>query len=93
MNDYPLKKTSVTLTTKLFFDFCEEMGFVCRKVNNELFLPSGVPDSCKEYGGRVTELFELTLTDYSAKPLLLEEGIDGDIVLGKDFKLTSFMPC
>lgn len=81
-------------TTKLFFDFCLEMGFVCRKVDDGLFLPSGVPDNCKECGGQVTELFELTLSDdYSTMPLLLEDGIDGDLILGKDFELTSFMPC
>ena len=50
-----------------FFQLAAHMGFgIQRKIHvSEIVPPDGtpLPDSCREYGGRETELYELILTD------------------------------
>ena len=51
------------------------MGFMCRSIEYDEYLVDGiVPPSCQEYGGRVTQLLELSLRPsvlYGKKPILL----------------------
>ena len=51
-------------TYNQFFGLAQEMGFAWEKVPEQTFLPDGqVPACCQEFGGRVTEIFEVYLVD------------------------------
>jgi len=82
-------------TSQEFFDLAKRLGFAWEKVDYAKFLPGGVlPDSCKEHGGRITEIFEIRLIDRSDPPILLDESADDDCdsTLGKNYQ-HSALPC
>ena len=80
-------------TYRMFFEMATELGFQSRKIPMTEFLEGGViPESCQEHGGRKTQLFELKLVDFSVPPILLEH-VDVDIIVGKSYENTCFLPC
>ena len=93
-------------TSQMFFKLANKLGFQYNKIPFDLFLKDGViPTSCREYGGRETEIFELTLQDFSVSPILLDmiqktTNDDGkqdsvvlkDTTLGESFQNTLYLP-
>jgi hypothetical protein len=80
-------------TFDLFFSLAKELGFSYRKISATEYLENGiVPESCKEFGGRQTEVYLVILTDRSQVPILLETTGE-DVLLGKNYKNTSTLPC
>eukprot|EP00593_Proboscia_inermis_P015642 CAMPEP_0171302614 /NCGR_PEP_ID=MMETSP0816-20121228/12035_1 /TAXON_ID=420281 /ORGANISM="Proboscia inermis, Strain CCAP1064/1" /LENGTH=235 /DNA_ID=CAMNT_0011781227 /DNA_START=192 /DNA_END=899 /DNA_ORIENTATION=- len=72
-----------TSISNQFFELARNMGFTSSKIPAELYLKHGVvPDECKEYGGRITEIYELTLTDRSVPPVMLER----DVIIGETYE-------
>lgn len=83
-------------TYDLFFELAREFGFTCHKVEASQYLPGGVmPESCREFGGRSTEIFKVVLEDRSVYPALLrtEQDDTRDWTVGTSFKNTAFLPC
>jgi len=84
-------------TYDLFFSLANEMGFTFRKILPLEFLAGGIlPDSCQEYGGRQTEIYELKLkAEGSMFPLLLMPQKDDqhDTTLGRGYQKMAFLPC
>lgn len=79
-------------TYNLFFQLADKMGFESRAIAPTDFLQNGIaPLSCQERGGRVTELYELTLRPDSGPPVFSHQ--DRDRTLGTSFEQTPFLPC
>lgn len=74
----------------LFFRLAKDLGFSATKISPFLYLKEGIlPASCKEYGGRETELYQVILVDKSQPPILLKQ----DILLGQSYENNAFLPC
>jgi predicted nicotinamide N-methyase len=81
-------------TYEMFFSLAETLGFSTRSVPYEEFLANGaLPKSCREFGGRQTEIVEAVLTDRSELPILLREDNAIDCTIGATFENTTFLPC
>jgi hypothetical protein len=85
-------------TYNLFFQLATDLGFVCYMVESTEYLRDGeIPDQCREFGGRTTEIYRVTLEDRSIPPVLLQEQNVGDDTkdwtVGKSFEHTAFLPC
>ena len=82
-------------TYDMFFELAAKLGFSCRRVLNDDFLKV-LPKSCQEYGGRVTEVWEVELVDRSEAPVLwqVDNGENmSDPTLGSAYQKTSYLPC
>jgi hypothetical protein len=83
-------------TYDLFFELAREFGFTCHKVEASEYLPGGVmPESCQEFGGRSTEIFEVVLEDRSVYPALLRKEQDNtrDWTVGTSYYENTAFPC
>jgi hypothetical protein len=83
-------------TYDLFFELAREFGFTCNKVEANEYLPGGVmPESCQEFGGRSTEIYEVVLEDRSVYPALLRKEQDGtrDWTVGTSYYENTAFPC
>jgi hypothetical protein len=74
-----------TQTYNLFFAVAMRLGFHSRKVDVSAIFDDGtVPTNCLEGGGRVTEIFELTLLQREEPPILLNERTEDDSSSGNN---------
>jgi hypothetical protein len=83
-------------TYDLFFKLSSEFGFTCRKVETSEYLQGGVmPESCQEFGGRSTEIYEVILEDRSVFPALLRKEQDDtrDWTVGTSYSENTVSPC
>ena len=83
-------------TYDLFFRLAQELGFIFCAVAPEVYLKDGlVPEACREFGGRVTEMYELILQKDQCDPpiLLSDKGETLAITTGKGFEHTLALPC
>ncbi|GKY98865.1 hypothetical protein MPSEU_000842500 [Mayamaea pseudoterrestris] len=84
-------------TYDMFFRLARQLGFKWRQVHASEYLQDGiVPKSCQEFGGRATEIVELTLrTDQTDVPVLL--AVDGKApnvkTTGTGYESTLALPC
>ena len=82
-------------TYDMFFELAAKLGFSYRRVPHDNFLKV-LPKSCQEYGGRVTEVWEVELVDRSQEPVLLQADNGentSDPTLGSAYQNTSYLPC
>jgi hypothetical protein len=80
-------------TYELFFSLAKTLGFEYRQVPASDFLENGVvPESCREFGGRQTEVYIVTLRDRSQPPILLQTTSE-DMLVGKNYGQTTMLPC
>jgi len=83
------------MTYDLFFRLAKELGFQYQHVECDAFVPGGVaPESCREFGGRVTEIYEVALVERSIVPVLFQQGHESkDMTVGRSFENTANLPC
>jgi predicted nicotinamide N-methyase len=71
-------------TYNLFFGLAEELGFITERISPDEFFEDGiVPEACREYGGRHTELYRVILNDRSEEPLLFDQDDNIDRTTGQ----------
>jgi hypothetical protein len=84
-------------TYEMFFRLARNLGFTWRRVEAEEFLCDGlIPETCQEFGGRETEIIELTLHKEQTDPpvLLAVNGkVPENMTTGSGFEHTSSLPC
>jgi hypothetical protein len=83
-------------TYDLFFELAREFGFTCHKVEASEYLQDSVmPESCQEFGGRSTEIYEVVLEDRSVYPALLRKELDDtrNWTVGTSYYENAAFPC